>query len=66
MGVPGADDVMPNYQPTSFHDVLRDLFGVKRAPEFHDWLFRASPADTNFRLAGNADRLSDFAGRLIA
>ena len=43
MGVPGADDVMLNYQSTSFHDALyvRDLFGLKRAPEFDDWLFRA-------------------------
>ena len=34
MGVPGADDVMLNYQSTSFHDALyvRDLFGLKRAP----------------------------------
>ncbi len=41
MGVPGADDVMLNYQSTSFHDALyvRDLFGLKRAPEFDDWLF---------------------------
>ena len=40
MGVPGADDVMLNYQSTSFHDALyvRDLFGLKRAPEFDDWL----------------------------
>ena len=43
MGVPGADDVMLNYQSTSFHDALyvRDLFGLKRAPEFDDWLLRA-------------------------
>jgi len=36
MGVPGADDVMLNYQSTSFHDALyvRDLFGLKRAPWF--------------------------------
>ena len=42
MGVPGADDVMLNYQSTSFHDALyvRDLFGLKRAPEFDDWLLR--------------------------
>src|ERR1700712_3638185 len=41
MGVPGADDVMLNYQSTSFHDALyvRDLFVLKRAPEFDDWLF---------------------------
>jgi ethanolamine ammonia-lyase large subunit len=68
MGVPGADDVMLNYQSTSFHDALyvRDLFGLKRAPEFDDWLFRAGLADANFRLRGNAGLLPDFAWRLIA
>ena len=42
MGVPGADDVMLNYQSTSFHDQLyiRDLLGLKRAPEFAEWLLR--------------------------
>lgn len=40
MGVPGADDVMLNYQSTSFHDQLyiRDVLGLKRAPEFEAWL----------------------------
>ncbi|ASG24208.1 ethanolamine ammonia lyase large subunit [Nitrospirillum viridazoti CBAmc] len=40
MGVPGADDVMLNYQSTSFHDALyvRRLLGLKRAPEFEAWL----------------------------
>jgi ethanolamine ammonia-lyase large subunit len=68
MGVPGADDVMLNYQSTSFHDALyvRDLFGLKRAPEFDDWLFRAGLADANARLAGNNGLLPDFASRLIA
>jgi ethanolamine ammonia-lyase large subunit len=68
MGVPGADDVMLNYQSTSFHDALyvRDLFGLKRAPEFDDWLFRAGLADAGFRLAGDTGLLPDFASRLIA
>src|SRR3979490_358284 len=68
MGVPGADDVMLNYQSTSFHDALyvRDLFGLKRAPEFDDWLFRAGLAGADFRLAGNAGALPDFALRLLA
>jgi ethanolamine ammonia-lyase large subunit len=67
MGVPGADDVMLNYQSTSFHDALyiRDLFGLKRAPEFDDWLFRTGLADAGFRLAGNSGLLPDFAARLI-
>ena len=68
MGVPGADDVMLNYQSTSFHDALyiRDLFGLKRAPEFDDWLVRAGLAGADFRPAGNAGQLPDFASRLIA
>ncbi len=40
MGVPGADDVMLNYQSTSFHDALyvRRVLGLKAAPEFEDWM----------------------------
>jgi ethanolamine ammonia-lyase large subunit len=40
MGVPCADDVMLNYQSTSYHDaaVVRRLFGLKPAPEFLAWL----------------------------
>jgi ethanolamine ammonia-lyase large subunit len=42
MGVPGADDVMLNYQSTSFHDALylRELLGLRHAPEFEAWLER--------------------------
>jgi len=42
MGVPGADDVMLNYQSTSFHDALavRKIFGLRPAPEFLAWLER--------------------------
>ena len=40
MGVPGADDVMLNYQSTSFHDALavRKIFNLRPAPEFLEWL----------------------------
>lgn len=40
MGIPGSDDVMLNYQTTSFHDALylRQLLGLKPAPEFELWL----------------------------
>ncbi|MCD4499718.1 ethanolamine ammonia-lyase subunit EutB [Chromobacterium vaccinii] len=40
IGVPGADDIMLGYQSTSFHDALylRNTLGLKRAPEFEDWL----------------------------
>jgi ethanolamine ammonia-lyase large subunit len=68
MGVPGADDVMLNYQSTSFHDALyvRDLFGLRRAPEFDQWLFGSGLADAGFRLTDNKGLLPDFASRLIA
>jgi len=42
MGVPGADDIMLNYQSTSFHDALylREIFGLRPAPEFEAWFQR--------------------------
>jgi ethanolamine ammonia-lyase large subunit len=56
MGVPGADDVMLNYQSTSFHDALylRDVLGLKRAPEFEAWLERMQVTDRHGRLLGSA------------
>jgi ethanolamine ammonia-lyase large subunit len=52
MGVPGADDIMLNYQSTSFHDALamRDLFGKKPAPEFEAWLARQGLLDDSARI----------------
>ncbi|MGY5770423.1 ethanolamine ammonia-lyase subunit EutB [Vibrio antiquarius] len=40
MGIPGSDDIMLNYQTTSFHDALyaRKVLGLKPAPEFEKWL----------------------------
>lgn len=40
MGIPGSDDIMLNYQTTSFHDALyaREALGLKAAPEFDRWL----------------------------
>jgi ethanolamine ammonia-lyase large subunit len=40
MGIPGSDDIMLNYQTTSFHDALyaRRILGLKPAPEFEAWL----------------------------
>jgi ethanolamine ammonia-lyase large subunit len=42
MGIPGSDDIMLNYQTTSFHDALyaRRVLGLKPAPEFDAWLKR--------------------------
>jgi ethanolamine ammonia-lyase large subunit len=60
MGVPGADDVMLNYQSTSFHDALyvRRVLGLRPAPEFEAWL----AGDGYNRLAieaGNVDKLPE-------
>jgi ethanolamine ammonia-lyase large subunit len=40
MGVPGSDDIMLNYQSTSFHDALylRRLLNLRPAPEFEEWM----------------------------
>ena len=53
MGVPGADDVMLNYQSTSFHDALyiRALTGKPPAPEFEAWLIRMGVFDRADRRA---------------
>jgi ethanolamine ammonia-lyase large subunit len=52
MGVPGSDDVMLNYQSTSFHDALyvRQVLGKKPAPEFEAWLERVGLVDAGGRL----------------
>ena len=52
MGVPGADDVMLNYQSTSFHDshYLRQVLGKRAAPEFEAWLERMRVVDEAGRL----------------
>ncbi len=61
MGLPGADDIMLNYQSTSFHDALylREMLGLAPAPEFAEWLGAIGLLDGHGRLAspGNA-RLS--------
>jgi ethanolamine ammonia-lyase large subunit len=42
MGVPGSDDIMLNYQTTSFHDALyaRRVLNLRPAPEFEAWLHK--------------------------
>jgi ethanolamine ammonia-lyase large subunit len=42
MGIPGSDDIMLNYQSTSFHDALyiRKMLGLRPAPEFEQWLIK--------------------------
>ncbi len=40
MGIPGSDDIMLNYQTTSFHDALyvRRVLGLGASPQFEAWL----------------------------
>ncbi|MDB4950579.1 MAG: eutB [Gemmatimonadetes bacterium] len=54
MGVPGADDVMLGYQSTSFHDALyvREVLGLRPAPEFEAWLRSMGITDDAGRLSG--------------
>lgn len=42
MGIPGSDDIMLNYQTTSFHDALyiRKILGLRPSPEFEHWLIK--------------------------
>jgi len=60
MGVPGGDDVMLNYQSTSFHDALylRNVLGLRHAPEFEAWLEAMQIVDRDGRLcAATSPRL---------
>jgi ethanolamine ammonia-lyase large subunit len=52
MGVPGADDIMLNYQSTSFHDALylRSMLKLRPAPEFDAWLERTGILEDGVRL----------------
>ena len=56
MGIPGADDIMLNYQSTSFHDalVMRQVMGLRASPEFEEWLQTMEVFEP-----GNASRLMD-------
>jgi ethanolamine ammonia-lyase large subunit len=67
MGVPGADDVMLGYQSTSFHDALyvREVLGLRPAPEFERWLEEMGVIDGANRLLpprGRVLRLVEGAG----
>ncbi len=55
MGVPGADDIMLNYQSTSYHDSLyvREVLGLRRAPEFEAWLTRMGIMDPSGKLTSD-------------
>jgi len=67
MGIPGSDDIMLNYQTTSFHDALyaRRVLGLAPAPEFERWLAEMAIFDdvASHRLN---DRLPDSFARSLA
>src|SRR5471032_3403209 len=54
MGVPGSDDIMLNYQSTSFHDALyvRRVLGLRAAPEFEAWLRKMDIVGIDGRMQG--------------
>jgi len=67
MGIPGADDIMLAYQSTSFHDALylREVLGLRPAPEFEVWLQAMDIFDQSNRLADGRQAtrlLSHFGG----
>jgi ethanolamine ammonia-lyase large subunit len=74
MGIPGSDDIMLNYQSTSFHDALyvRKVLGLRPAPEFGRWLMRQGIVnDTNFTNSGELNGLkgehfTDMMSRIIS
>ena len=53
IAVPGADDIMLNYQSTSHHDAdyVRQVLGRRPAPEFEAWLQRTGIVDRDGALA---------------
>ncbi|GAA4307205.1 ethanolamine ammonia-lyase subunit EutB [Mucilaginibacter gynuensis] len=60
MGIPGSDDIMLNYQSTSFHDALyiRKMLGLKPAPEFEQWLIRQGITNASGNIiADNSNKL---------
>jgi ethanolamine ammonia-lyase large subunit len=59
MGVPGADDIMLNYQSTSFHDALylRETLGLRPAPEYEAWLTAVGLLGADGRISGTSAAL---------
>jgi ethanolamine ammonia-lyase large subunit len=66
MGVPGSDDVMLNYQSTSYHDAVavRELLGLRPAPEFEAWLTGAGIWDGGRLVDPDGSTLGALASRL--
>lgn len=61
MGIPGGDDIMLNYQSTSFHDALylRTTLGLKPAPEFLEWLMAMDIMDSQLAIKNRSLKLLD-------
>lgn len=68
MGVPGADDIMLNYQSTSFHDALylRRVLGLRPAPEFEEWLLRQGIMDSQGNRLSGVNQTKFYAALLPA
>ena len=70
MGIPGSDDIMLNYQTTSFHDALyvRRVLGLRPAPEFETWLHHMEifSRDDAFRLHSSVPSAFQHALKQIA
>ncbi len=66
MGVAGSDDIMLNYQSTSFHDALyvRRLLGKRPAPEFEAWLLKMGIFDADMQPGAMPPLLAQAAARL--
>lgn len=67
MGVPGADDIMLNYQSTSFHDALylRRVLGLLPAPEYEAWLIKQGILDEHNNLIANNQNSSNLYAKLL-
>jgi ethanolamine ammonia-lyase large subunit len=67
MGIPGADDIMLNYQSTSFHDALylRRALGLRPAPEFEAWLSGDSFRQLCLEASAQISTLDNLLGKLL-
>jgi ethanolamine ammonia-lyase large subunit len=63
MGLPMGDDIMLNYQSTSFHDnaTIREILGLRPTPEFERWMERMGLM-ADGRLTSMAGNMSTFLG----
>jgi ethanolamine ammonia-lyase large subunit len=59
MGIPGSDDIMLNYQSTSFHDALyiRKVLGFRPSPEFEQWLIKQGITNIDGKLLSPSEEM---------